>query len=121
MRVIVCGDRKWGDGAGGAAYRKVRFVLEQLPKGTVIIEGGANGADTMGKNVAQELGFLVVEYPANWDYQHRAAGQIRNVAMLSDGKPDLVLAFHSNIKQSKGTAHMVERARKAGVKVEVIT
>ena len=122
MRVIVCGDRKWGNGPGGMslAWAKVRDRLDQLPKGTVIIEGGAAGADSMGKNAAQELGMIVVEYPANWELHHRAAGPIRNKAMLSDGKPDLVLAFHSNIKESKGTANMIALARKAGVDVEVI-
>lgn len=121
MRVIVCGDREWGGHDDMAkAYAKMRDRLAELPKATVIIEGGAPGADSMGKNAAQELGFLVVEYPANWDHQHRAAGPIRNKAMLYDGGADLVLAFHSDIDNSKGTASMVALARISGVEVEVI-
>jgi hypothetical protein len=34
--------------------------------------------------------------------------------MLEDGQPDLVLAFHSSIEESKGTKDMVKRARAAG-------
>jgi hypothetical protein len=40
---------------------------------------------------------------------------------LDEGKPDLVLAFHNDIEHSKGTADMVRRAARAGVRVEVIT
>lgn len=122
MRVLICGDRDWGqDGDLAAAYRTMSGRMRPLPKDTVVIEGGAKGADTMGKTVAQELGLLVVEYPANWDFQRRAAGPIRNSAMLKDGRPDLVLAFHADIEASRGTADMVAKARKAGVMVEVIT
>jgi hypothetical protein len=39
--------------------------------------------------------------------------------MLDEGKPDLVLAFHENIDESKGTRDMVHRARGAGVKVVI--
>jgi hypothetical protein len=35
--------------------------------------------------------------------------------------PDLVLAFHPDITASKGTSHMVNIARAAGVKVEVFS
>jgi len=35
--------------------------------------------------------------------------------MLDQGRPDIVLAFHTNINQSKGTKDMVERAKKAGI------
>jgi hypothetical protein len=35
--------------------------------------------------------------------------------MLDQGRPDIVLAFHANISQSKGTKDMVERAKKAGI------
>ena len=39
--------------------------------------------------------------------------------MLDDGKPDLVLAFFSDLKKkSRGTGMMVEIAKKAGVRVE---
>ena len=89
MRVIVCGDRNWGALLHGGkqgrsrAYSTMRERLSELPKGTVIIEGGARGADSMAKGIGHEEGFLVVEYQANWDHQHRTAGPIRNAAMLS--------------------------------------
>ena len=47
MRVLVCGGRNYNN------YSRVKEVLEGLdPKPTVIIEGGAFGADTMAYNWA---------------------------------------------------------------------
>jgi hypothetical protein len=40
--------------------------------------------------------------------------------MLVVHKPDWVIAFHGDISQSKGTADMVRRAKKTGVKVTVV-
>lgn len=123
MRVLVTGDRKWGLTTGRLAQDLgvMNTRLKELPKGSVVIQGGAAGADTMAKGIAQALEFIVVTYDANWDYQHRSAGPIRNSVMLSDGKPELVLAFHSDLENSKGTKDMVAKARKAGIPVEVYT
>ncbi len=41
--------------------------------------------------------------------------------MLEEHAPDLVLAFHPCLEQARGTRHMVEIARKAGVEVRVVT
>ena len=41
--------------------------------------------------------------------------------MLDQGKPSLVLAFHDDIENSKGTKHMVKIAREAGVEVRIVT
>ena len=49
-----------------------------------------------------------------------AAGAIRNGQMLTEGKPDLVVAFHGNISISKGTKNMVEQATKAGIRCIVV-
>ncbi len=121
-RVLVTGDRKWGETTGRLSqdYGTMYARMKKLQPGSVIIQGGARGADAMAKGIGQSLGFLVITYEANWDYQHRAAGPIRNGQMLKDGKPELVLAFHDDIEGSKGTLDMVTKATKAGVPVEVM-
>ncbi len=119
-RVLVTGDRDWGKYDMAKGWKTMRDRLEKLQPGSQVIQGGARGADTYAKGIAQELGFLVITYDANWDHQHRAAGPIRNSAMLSDGKPEQVLAFHDDIEGSKGTLDMVTKAIKAGVPVEII-
>lgn len=119
MRVIVCGDRNW---------KRVDIIereLKKLPADTLIIHGAAKGADTLGAFVADRLGFKVINdgkgFPAQWKIYGKGAGPIRNQQMIDEGKPDLVLAFHENFHESKGTRDMVNRARGVGIKVEIIT
>ena len=88
-------------------------------KPDIVVEGGAKGADSLAKKVANKLGIEVREYPAEWDKYGRAAGPIRNQEMLGE-KPDLVLAFHSNIEKSKGTKNMITLARRQGVHVKLV-
>jgi len=116
MRVLVCGDRNWPD------KDAIRRELSKLEPGTTLIHGGARGADRLSGIVAEELGIKVDKvYYANWPKYGRSAGPIRNQEMLTLGKPNLVLAFHPNLSQSKGTKDMVERATRAGVPVKLFT
>ncbi len=113
MKVLVCGDRNWTD-------RRIIFKrLFDLPADSIIIEGGANGADLMAREVALDLGLEVVEFPAAWKKHGKSAGPKRNIKML-DTNPHLVIAFHGDLSKSKGTRHTVREARKRGITVEVI-
>jgi len=82
-----------------------------------VIEGEATGADTLARETAKLLDLPFEPYPAQWEKYGRAAGPIRNSQMLLEGKPNAVVAFHTNLAQSKGTANMVNQARKAGLPV----
>lgn len=138
-RVLICGDRNWDNFPFmEKAMSKWREKFD-LP-GT-IIEGCARGADEMAGHLwvptlnksGTILGEIVVEhFPAKWNEHDsygqtcwcrdrsaatcRGAGPLRNQAMLDSGV-DAVIAFHTNIAASKGTADMVRRARAAGIKV----
>lgn len=103
-RVLVCGDRNWKDPV------PIERELKQFGAGSVVIHGGARGADQIAGVVARRLGLLVEVCRADWHQYGRAAGPIRNQLILEQGKPDYVLAFHSNLAYSKGTADMVRRA-----------
>jgi YspA, cpYpsA-related SLOG family len=92
-----------------------RYGINRL----LIITGGAPGVDTLAKHAAVSLGVHCAEIKALWDTHHRAAGPIRNAVMLSL-QPDLVLAFHWSLDDSKGTLNCVQAARKAGIPVKVI-
>lgn len=115
MRVLVCGDRAYAHRA------RVYATLDALGSVETVIEGTATGADTFGGEWADLHGVEHLRFPALWDRYGRAAGPVRNRQMLEEGKPDLVVAFHHDLSQSKGTADMVRQARKAGVPVEVVT
>ena len=86
----------------------------------VIIEGEAKGADSMARVLAKKLGIKVEPYPAKWDEHGKAAGAIRNSQMLKEGKPDFCLAFHNDIKKSKGTADMVKKCQASGIPGKII-
>lgn len=116
MRILVCGGRDFDD-------RKLLFdTLDNYWTGGPlhIISGGAKGADSITEEWfrsywdGMSLGPLSMSvYPADWSNYGKAAGPIRNQQMLDEGKPDLVIAFPGG----SGTADMVRRAKKAGVKV----
>lgn len=114
MRVIICGSRHWTD--RGA----IKDRLEKLPSDTVILEGGAAGADTLAREAALALGLAVLTVRADWKRHGLAAGPIRNQQMLDLGACR-VIAFHEDLSSSKGTRDMVGRARRAGLEVEVIS
>jgi len=108
MRVLVCGGRDFHDAA------LVERTLNDIePPVRVVIEGGASGADYLGRTWAKLRQRGVETYDAMWKRDGKAAGPIRNQAMLVNGRPDLVVAFPGG----RGTADMVRRAKAAGVPV----
>lgn len=114
MRVLVCGDRNWVD------KEAIRRELSTITNLEVVIEGEASGADSLAREVAEEMGVPVEKYPAEWGKYGKAAGPIRNTQMLDEGNPDLVLAFHNNIAESKGTKNMVKQSTSRGIKTKVV-
>jgi len=114
--LIVSGDRNWTD------REKIRQVLTEFnPQTTLLVEGGARGADSLARQEGRKLGFEVITVKADWYKYGKAAGPIRNKVMYDTYKPDGILAFHSNIAESKGTKHMIELAEKGGTPVRLTT
>jgi hypothetical protein len=111
VRVLVCGGR---DYTKGPVVRKELSALRPAP--TLLIEGGATGADHQAKMWAVAAKVPVRMFAADWRKHGPAAGPIRNQRMLDEGKPDLVIAFPGG----RGTADMVRRARSAGIEVREI-
>lgn len=108
-KILVTGDRNWTD---KDLIRKA--LAEWLQPGDTVIHGGAKGADSLASEVAYEWDDVqVVEYAAQWEAFGPAAGPIRNRRML-DERPHVVLAFHDNPEQSKGTRDCVLVARARG-------
>lgn len=105
MRVLVTGGRSFEE------WSKVQRLLSEV-KPTVVIQGGAPGADRLAAKWADINGIPLVTYPALWK-QGKKAGPIRNAFMLADSRPDLVIAFPGG----SGTADMVSRAEAAGIPV----
>ena len=114
QRILICGDRNWTD------YHMIaNIVLWKKP--TLIIEGGARGADSCAREAAQAHNIPYLEFRAKWEDHGKAAGPIRNQQMITEGKPDLVIAFHDDLENSKGTKDMIRRAKKAKIPVQHYT
>lgn len=112
MRVLVCGGRDFSDRR--ALYARMEELYAAHGKRfSTLIDGGADGADTLAWEWAGSRGLSTERYRADWEKHGRAAGPIRNKRMLDEGKPDLVVAFPGG----RGTANMVKQAKAAGVKV----
>lgn len=106
---LFCGSRSWSD--RGA----IRRDLRALPPGSIVIEGGARGADRIAREEAEALGIHVASVPALGRRFGRSAGPRRNEAMLRL-RPDVVHAYPLG---TGGTAHMIAAAERAGVEVVV--
>ncbi len=115
MIYLVTGSRWWTD------EPLMRARLSKIDRKTdIVVHGGCRGADLMADAICRELGIHTARVDALWGTYHRAAGPIRNNFMLLLGVSH-VLAFHEDLAQSKGTAHMVLKANEAGLKVEICT
>ena len=109
MRVAVIGSRNFSD------YQKVKKVLDQLEI-SLIVSGGAKGADTLGYQYALENSIETLIFRAEWDKYGKSAGYIRNVDIIDNS--DIVLAFWDG--KSKGTLHSINLAKKKGKALLII-
>lgn len=110
MKVLVCGGRDYDDKA--VVYAMLDRIHVEHPI-SLVIDGGANGADLLARSWGWDRDVKRRTFPAKWKEHGKAAGPIRNAQMLSEGEPDLVVAFPGG----RGTANMVSLARGSGVKV----
>lgn len=109
MKVIVTGGRDYQD------LNKLAEVLDKI-KPTLIIQGGATGADSLADIYALNKGIECKTYPANWSKHGRAAGPIRNREMLEANRDATVVAFPGGA----GTRNCVITAKELGMKVIIV-
>lgn len=116
FRVIIAGGRDFSDYE--LLKRKVLFYTKDVNKDNliVIVSGKAKGADSLGERLAKEIGWEVMEYPADWDKNGKSAGCIRNTKMAKIA--DALIAFWDG--KSRGTKHMIDTAEKNDLLVRVI-
>jgi len=125
MKVLICGSRNYSN------EFLVRSVLtglfNNIDEPFSVIEGGATGADSYASRWADQKildarPYMVehLRFNADWNKYGKSAGPIRNQQMLEEGKPDFVIGFSDDIKNSRGTKHMLTIAKKAGIKTILI-
>lgn len=127
-KILVCGGRNYGtriteDHNCVPDYAAIRYLEATLQllldefKEITIIQGEARGVDTLAKEWAKYNKVAVLSFPADWRNNGQAAGYLRNVQMLEEGEPDLVVAFPGG----KGTEMMCALAKRVGVEVRKIS
>lgn len=103
---------------GGREYAKATFVYGALDLlyerfgMFIIIEGGAEGADSLAKAWAKLHGRPYAEVPADWDFHKKAAGAIRNswMALL---QPTRAVGFPGGT----GTADMYSKLERLHIPI----
>lgn len=116
FRVIIAGTRTFTDYT--LLQRECNHLLseKQRTHNIVVVSGTARGADTLGERYARERGFQLRRFPADWDKDGKKAGMLRNYRMADNA--DALIAFWDGT--SRGTANMINIARKKNLPVRVI-
>jgi hypothetical protein len=109
MKIAIVGSRDFD------RFSLVVDYVNNLPKDTVVISGGARGVDRIATVAARNAGLLVIEYPADWENGGKGAGFARNTLIVEQA--DRVVAFWDG--DSKGTLDTLKKAAAAGKLVEV--
>ena len=104
-RVAIVGSREWKFPAA------VISAVDDIPLDGTLVSGGARGVDTIAEQRANERGLRTDIYRADWENLGKAAGMIRNLAIINNC--DKLIAFWDG--QSKGTMDSVRRAKAAGI------
>lgn len=116
FRVIIAGTRHFSD------YPLLREKCDKIMAGKakdnkiVVISGTARGADRLGERYAQERGYDVRQFPADWEHDGSKAGPIRNAKMADNA--DALIVFWDG--KSRGSKNMIDTATSKGLLVRVI-
>ena len=106
MVTLICGGRNYGD------YSRFKEVMKHLPfTPSIIVQGGARGADLLAKLWAKENNIHCAEVQALWQ-NGKSAGHARNSAMLLLG-----IQYAIALPGGAGTKNMVKQLEASGVTV----
>jgi dissimilatory sulfite reductase (desulfoviridin) alpha/beta subunit len=111
--------------AGSRGFSNYKLLREQCNKylrekrktsNIIIVSGHARGADTLGEKYAQDEGFALEIYPAQWKKLGKQAGYRRNEQMAEVA--DALIAFWDG--ESRGTKHMIDIMNNKGLPTKVV-
>ncbi len=110
MRLLVTGSREYRN---WKAFQAALDEIHTATPVTLLIHGGAAGADSMGALWAEQHEVSCLRVPAKWSLSGKAAGSLRNTEMLG-WSPDFYAAFPT--PDSIGTYDMIRKLDAAGIK-----
>lgn len=83
---------------------------------TLVVQGGARGADKLAADWAAARGVPCETFVADWAAHGKAAGPLRNRQMLEAHPDAVVVAFPGG----RGTANCVSEARRRGMRLLLV-
>jgi hypothetical protein len=110
MKLAVIGSQTFTD------YPLLLAKVKELNP-SLIVSGGAKGADKLGERAADELNIPKLIFLPDWEKYGKAAGFIRNRDIVANA--EVVLAFWDGA--SKGTKNSLDLARKLNKKCIVLS
>ena len=116
IKVIIAGGRDYTS-LNDMEWEFVLHFNDYKNDQVEIVSGMARGADSVGIELAKKYDLVVHEYPALWGLHGKSAGYKRNEQMAENATH--LLAFWNG--ESKGTGHMIDIAKRKGLKVIVAT
>jgi hypothetical protein len=103
--ILITGDRNYTDiKTIEVIFDLIKIIF--LPEKTTVNHGNCKGADILAGSVAEKLNYTINKFPAEWNKYGKYAGPKRNQEMVNL-KNDLILIFHDDLKNSKGTKNCV--------------
>lgn len=116
MRLIIAGTRTIHPDFG-VLDQETRSIEAALGKHiTVVLCGGARGADAAGKRWAEARGIKVEMWNADWERFGMRAGHMRNEQMANHA--DALLLLWDG--ESRGSKSMLRYATKKGLRVRQV-
>ena len=112
-RVVIAGSRNFND------YELFSSVVDKCLSrirheyDIIILSGHCSGADMMAERYAQENGFELEVFPADWSLG-RKAGPLRNKQMVDIA--DYAIAFPSG---GRGTQSLINFAKQKGIPTKI--
>lgn len=120
MIIIACGGRDYAGIYNKMRVNKALNLLHTQKGIELLIHGAARGADSLAEEWAKVRGIETEAFPAEWERYGKAAGYLRNKAMLIRlmdqdflGREIGVVAFPGGT----GTANMIQQTEAAGLLV----
>jgi hypothetical protein len=110
MKTIIAGSRQITN------YQTLLNALKENPFPiTEVVSGHAKGVDTLGEQYGKTNNIPVIIFPANWGQFGKQAGIMRNLQMAEYA--EALIAIWDGT--SKGTKHMIDVAKRKGLKVYI--
>jgi len=109
MKTAVVGSRNFQD------FALLKQILEEYEI-SVIVSGGAKGADALGEKYAHENQIPTMIFKPDWKRLGRGAGPARNKTIVENA--EFIIAFWDGI--SKGTKSSINIAKKLNKPLRIV-